>query len=197
MLNHRFHMTLYGAAGRPLLLISRLAQHTHNLQADGRCSLLVGERHAEDVQAAGRLTLLADAGQLVDPAAIGHPRGSEIVLGKLSGRAGFVARVAALGIDLPSDGLDRAFGRFQKIANGKPVVNDDDLRAIRTALSKGAKRPRSEAQASEGGLLQSKGAKRPRSEAEPSEGALRSAGGRGPGGPGSARRPGRPRSRAT
>ncbi|WP_434456695.1 HugZ family protein [Stutzerimonas urumqiensis] len=58
------------AAGRPLLLISRLAQHTHNLQADGRCSLLVGERHAEDVQAAGRLTLLADARQLVDPAAI-------------------------------------------------------------------------------------------------------------------------------
>jgi putative heme iron utilization protein len=58
------------AAGRPLLLISRIAQHTHNLRVDGRCSLLVGERDAEDVQAAGRLTLLAEARQLNDEVAI-------------------------------------------------------------------------------------------------------------------------------
>jgi hypothetical protein len=45
-----------------------------------------------------------------------------------------VARVAALGIDLPPGGLERAFSRFQEMANGKPVVNDDDLRAICTAL---------------------------------------------------------------
>ena len=38
--------------GWPLLLISRIAQHTRNLRADPRCSLLVGERDAEDVQAA-------------------------------------------------------------------------------------------------------------------------------------------------
>jgi putative heme iron utilization protein len=56
--------------GRPLLLISRIAQHTHNLQADGRCSLLVGERGAADVQAAGRLTLLAEARKLHDGAEI-------------------------------------------------------------------------------------------------------------------------------
>lgn len=58
------------AAGWPLLLISRIAQHTHNLQADPRCSLLIGERNAEDVQAAGRLTLLAEARQLDDAAAV-------------------------------------------------------------------------------------------------------------------------------
>ncbi len=52
------------ASGRPLILISRIAQHTHNLKADGKCSLLIGERGAEDVQAAGRLTLLAEASQL-------------------------------------------------------------------------------------------------------------------------------------
>ena len=57
-------------AGRPLLLISRIAQHTHNLRADARCSLLVGERDADDVQAAGRLTLLAEARQLNDEVAI-------------------------------------------------------------------------------------------------------------------------------
>src|SRR5690606_36741023 len=49
------------AQGAPLILISRIAQHTHNLQQDPRCSLLVGERGAHDVQAAGRLTLLAEA----------------------------------------------------------------------------------------------------------------------------------------
>ncbi|SDI43922.1 HugZ family pyridoxamine 5'-phosphate oxidase [Pseudomonas panipatensis] len=58
------------ALGRPLILISRIAQHTHNLQADAKCSLLIGERNADDVQAAGRLTLLAEAQQLVDVAEI-------------------------------------------------------------------------------------------------------------------------------
>lgn len=58
------------AAGRPLLLISRIAQHTRNLVADPKCSLLVGERDAADVQAAGRLTLLAEAERLTDEAAI-------------------------------------------------------------------------------------------------------------------------------
>ncbi|QMV64577.1 HugZ family protein [Pseudomonas berkeleyensis] len=54
------------AEGRPLILISRIAQHTHNLKQDAKCSLLVGERGAEDVQAVGRLTLLAEAEQLHD-----------------------------------------------------------------------------------------------------------------------------------
>ncbi|MBK3866413.1 DUF2470 domain-containing protein [Pseudomonas stutzeri] len=58
------------ASGRPLILISRIAQHTRNLKGDGRCSLLVGERAADDVQAAGRLTLLAEARQLDGPAVI-------------------------------------------------------------------------------------------------------------------------------
>lgn len=58
------------AQGWPLILISRIAQHTHNLKQDGKCSLLVGERGAEDVQAVGRLTLLAHARQLHDEAQI-------------------------------------------------------------------------------------------------------------------------------
>ncbi|KAF1056426.1 MAG: hypothetical protein GAK44_00243 [Pseudomonas delhiensis] len=57
-------------AGRPLILISRIAQHTHNLKADPKCSLLIGEREAADIQAVGRLTLLAEARQLEDAADI-------------------------------------------------------------------------------------------------------------------------------
>lgn len=56
--------------GHPLILISRIAQHTHNLQKDAKCSLLVGERDAEDVQAVGRLTIMAQARKLTDEAAV-------------------------------------------------------------------------------------------------------------------------------
>ncbi|MBV4490032.1 HugZ family protein [Pseudomonas oryzicola] len=58
------------AEGNPLILISRIAQHTHNLQKDPKCSLLVGEREAEDVQAVGRLTVMAEAHKLEDEAVI-------------------------------------------------------------------------------------------------------------------------------
>ena len=54
------------AEGHPLLLISNIAQHTHNLRLDPHCSLLVGEREAADVQAVGRLTVLAQAQPLLD-----------------------------------------------------------------------------------------------------------------------------------
>ena len=58
------------AQGLPLILISRIAQHTHNLQMDPKCSLLVGEREALDVQAVGRLTYLAQAERLSEPSVI-------------------------------------------------------------------------------------------------------------------------------
>ena len=56
--------------GRPLILISRIAQHTHNLGLDPKCSLLVGEREAVDVQATGRVTVMAEAEKLTDSAAV-------------------------------------------------------------------------------------------------------------------------------
>jgi hypothetical protein len=53
--------------GAPLLLISALAMHTQNLQADPRASLLVtAPTAAEDVLAAGRATLLGAARRLAD-----------------------------------------------------------------------------------------------------------------------------------
>jgi hypothetical protein len=47
-------------AARPVIFISRLAEHTTNLEADPRVSLLVSDGR-EDVQAGARLTLLGDA----------------------------------------------------------------------------------------------------------------------------------------
>jgi heme iron utilization protein len=55
------------AGGRPLLLVSRLAMHTQNLEADPRASLLVAQAGAgEDPLALGRVSLLGRAVPLAD-----------------------------------------------------------------------------------------------------------------------------------
>lgn len=45
----------------PVLCVSALAEHTKNLQADGRCSLSVVKPEGANVQAAARITLVGDA----------------------------------------------------------------------------------------------------------------------------------------
>ena len=47
-------------AARPILLLSRLAEHTKNIGADARASLLVHD-DVTDIQAGSRLTLVGDA----------------------------------------------------------------------------------------------------------------------------------------
>lgn len=66
----------------------------------------------------------------IDPAWVGHPVGTQIVLGKLSGRAGFLAKARQLGFDLSGAVADRAFTGFQALADRKRVVEDEDVRAI-------------------------------------------------------------------
>ena len=60
--------------GRPLVLISSMAMHTHNLEVDARASLLVTQpvtqaagQEAGDPLAAARLTLLGEARRLAGP----------------------------------------------------------------------------------------------------------------------------------
>jgi heme iron utilization protein len=55
-------------AGEPVLLLSSLAEHTRNLLADGRASLLVQD-HArlEDPQAAARITILGQIEVIHEP----------------------------------------------------------------------------------------------------------------------------------
>jgi putative heme iron utilization protein len=48
------------AEARPVILISRLAEHSANLEADGRSSLLV-QQPGDDAQALTRVTLICDA----------------------------------------------------------------------------------------------------------------------------------------
>ena len=54
------------AAARPVILISRLAEHTKNIEADPRTSLFVHD-DAVDVQTGARVTLVADAAHIDAP----------------------------------------------------------------------------------------------------------------------------------
>lgn len=86
-------------------------------------------RHASGIHQDGVLKWRENY-EILDPASIGHPRGSEIILGKLSGRAGFVARARALGFELSDASLDAAWRRFQAIADRVAMVDDDALAGI-------------------------------------------------------------------
>ena len=56
--------------------------------------------------------------------------GSQLVLGKLSGRHAFAKRLATLGFRLSKGELDLAFERFKELADKKKQVFDEDLTAI-------------------------------------------------------------------
>ena len=86
-------------------------------------------RHASGIHQDGVLKW-RESYELLDPAEIGHPRGTEIVLGKLSGRAGFAARARALGFDLEGEALERAFARLQALADTRGEVGDAELRRL-------------------------------------------------------------------
>jgi 2-isopropylmalate synthase len=85
-------------------------------------------RHASGIHQDGVLKHRATF-ECFDPAEIGHPEGTQIVLGKLSGRAGFGARAAQLGLPLEGRALARAFARFQALAASGAPVGDDEVRA--------------------------------------------------------------------
>ena len=90
-------------------------------------------RHASGVHQDGVIKH-RETYEVFDPALIGHPQGTEIVLGKLSGRAGFAARAKALGFPLQGARLEHAFKRFQRIADQASVVDDSQVAAICAAI---------------------------------------------------------------
>jgi 2-isopropylmalate synthase len=67
--------------------------------------------------------------EIIDPKRIGLS-GSQLILGKLSGRHAFVERVEKLGFHLTSREIDSAFKRFKSLADKKKYVFDEDIEAI-------------------------------------------------------------------
>jgi len=68
-------------AGAPLFFVSTLAEHTRNLEADHRASLLVSEDApaGADPLASGRVTLLGTVAEVTDPEARAEARASYLV----------------------------------------------------------------------------------------------------------------------
>ncbi len=67
--------------------------------------------------------------EIMDPKRIGWI-GSQLLLGKLSGRHAFSERVKKLGFSLSSLELDRAFAQFKQLADKKKYVFDEDIESI-------------------------------------------------------------------
>ena len=86
-------------------------------------------RHQSGIHQDG-VVKLRETYEIMDPKEVGWSGGSQFVLSKLSGRAGFRARLIDLGYDLDGDEFSQAFARFQELADRKTVVDDRDLEAI-------------------------------------------------------------------
>jgi 2-isopropylmalate synthase len=71
-----------------------------------------------------------DTYEIMNPEDIGLTTGTELVLGKHSGRHAFKEHVEKLGFPLEQDQLQKAFDDFIKLADKKKHVYDDDLIAI-------------------------------------------------------------------
>ncbi len=71
--------------------------------------------------------------EIMNPADIGIPSGSELVLGKHSGRHAFREHMQHLGFRLAADKLEKAYADFIALADKKKHIYDDDLIAIMQA----------------------------------------------------------------
>lgn len=67
--------------------------------------------------------------EIMRPQDIGK-EGTELVLGKHSGRHAFRHRVSQLGVILNNQELERTYGRFIRLADKKKMIYDDDLLMI-------------------------------------------------------------------
>jgi 2-isopropylmalate synthase len=67
--------------------------------------------------------------EIMDPTAVGQG-GSQIVLGKHSGRHAFADTLSKMGYDLHGDALNQAFTRFKELADRKVQLTDADLEAL-------------------------------------------------------------------
>jgi len=120
-----------GVDPRGIHSLSRLVERRSGIQVPPNKAVVGANafRHASGIHQDGVLKFRQNY-ELIDPDEIGHPVGTQIVLGKLSGRAGFRERIRQLGFGLEDDAFEAAFRRFQERADGQRVVADDDLREI-------------------------------------------------------------------
>ena len=88
-------------------------------------------RHGSGIHQDG-IMKLRETWEIMDPIEIGIPQGTQLVLGKLSGRHYFKQHMEGLGYELTDEELNRAFAAYKELADKKIEVDDRDLEAIVT-----------------------------------------------------------------
>lgn len=86
-------------------------------------------RHGSGIHQDGILKM-RETWEIMDPVELGIPQGTQLVLGKLSGRHAFKVHMEELGYELTEEELTRAFVSFKELADKKMEVDDRDLEAI-------------------------------------------------------------------
>ncbi len=86
-------------------------------------------RHGSGIHQDGILKR-RDTWEILDPEEIGVPTGTQLVIGKLSGRHAFRERVVDLGYELSEEDLKGAFDTFKELADKKVGVDERDIEAI-------------------------------------------------------------------
>jgi 2-isopropylmalate synthase len=116
---------------RELYRTSRLVSDLTGMSVQPNKAIVGGNafRHQSGVHQDGILKM-RETFEIMDSHDIGWPTGAEIVLGKLSGRHGFQARLEELGYELTQEELSRAFAAFKDLADKKAEVDDRDLEAL-------------------------------------------------------------------
>ena len=88
-------------------------------------------RHGSGIHQDGILKM-RETWEIMDPRAIGIPEGTQLIMGKLSGRHAFKAHVEGLGYALDEQELDAAFATFKELGDKKELLDDRDIEAIIT-----------------------------------------------------------------
>jgi 2-isopropylmalate synthase len=130
-----------GINTRKLYHTSRLVSHVTGMQVQ-RNKAIVGKNafaHEAGIHQDGMLKN-AETYEIMRPEDVGQG-GSNLVMGKHSGRHAFREKLKALGYDLGQNALNEAFGRFKDLADKKKHVFDDDIIAlVDDALARGSDR---------------------------------------------------------
>ena len=116
---------------REIYRTSRLVTDLTGMSVQPNKAIVGGNafRHQSGIHQDGILKM-RETYEIMDAHDIGWPTGSEIVLGKVSGRHGFTARLEALGYHLSEEELSRAFLAFKELADKKQEIDDRDLEAL-------------------------------------------------------------------
>ena len=86
-------------------------------------------RHGSGIHQDGILKL-RETWEIMDPVEIGIPQGTQLVLGKLSGRHAFKVHMEELGYELTDEEMSRVFSAFKELADKKMELDDRDIEAL-------------------------------------------------------------------